>query len=253
MNVRNPYGDRALTLRMLNDPATRRRLGFDPRMTLAENNGIESLFDRPNEELDWPEVDVSSHAADNTVNPYAGVRDFGLLSGFRDWMTGLKTGEVGEGPVVPMPIMQPEPGVNDSDRLPSYEELGFDRDGPGTWGMFFQDPRAAMVASRLAKRSKKEAIEKYHNSIPDLVNGEGDAWRHARWNQLMTQYLGAERAKAFSDAYERSTWTNDDDAARLMDLHNNMIGRSLSREGDPMATIQNAISKGYIRTRPFGR
>jgi len=55
MNPRNTRQG-TYTLRMLNDPATRRRLGYDPRMTDAENAGTESLFDRPDEALEWPEV-----------------------------------------------------------------------------------------------------------------------------------------------------------------------------------------------------
>jgi len=73
MNVRNPYGGLALTLRMLNDPATRRRLGFDPRKTSAENAGGEDIFARP--------------VAD-TIRPTTSAREFGLLSGFSDWTAG---------------------------------------------------------------------------------------------------------------------------------------------------------------------
>jgi len=58
-------------------------------------------------------------------------------------------------------------------------------------------------------------------------NGKGDAFRHATWNAVMSQDIGIHWAERFATAHEYPTYT---DRASRMDLHNNLVGRSLYLE-----------------------
>ena len=65
-------------------------------------------------------------------------------------------------------------------------------------------------------------------AVASLHNGEGDAWRHARWNQRMANFIGPERAKAFADWNERLSVDSSPVGERAMGLHNNDVGRNLA-------------------------
>ncbi|WP_225412036.1 DUF6973 domain-containing protein [Stigmatella hybrida] len=64
-----------------------------------------------------------------------------------------------------------------------------------------------------------------------LLNGKGDAFRHAYWNVLMAKCCGLQWAQDFATAHE-SAETNDESA---MDLNNNQVGRSIY-SSDPGAS-----------------
>ncbi|MGE4065109.1 MAG: hypothetical protein AB7E79_17220 [Rhodospirillaceae bacterium] len=68
----------------------------------------------------------------------------------------------------------------------------------------------------------------------------------------MTQGIGTELAKKFGDAHEMagsSTSGAGPNSERLMDLHNNQVGRQLPN--DQGRSLKEALEKGYLRKRPF--
>ena len=68
------------------------------------------------------------------------------------------------------------------------------------------------------------AREKSQQFYPTMgeIDTQRDAHRHIYWNVLMRRYVGPFYAKQGADWHER----NSTGAARVMDLHNNEIGRS---------------------------
>jgi hypothetical protein len=157
-----------------------------------------------------------------------------------------------------LPGANPAPtSINDpTAQAPTLDSLRFDPNGPGEFGMSIRHPIDAFRANQAANQATAEALAKYGKGNSALGDGEGDAWRHARWNQLMTQAVGAERAKEFGDAHERSV-VDPDPNSRLMDLYNNQVGRELPHDPrghmNPDIALQNALKDGYIRKKPFGR
>jgi hypothetical protein len=105
---------------------------------------------------------------------------------------------------------------------------------------------AAVDAERLT-------LERFPGRDPH--NDEADAYRHALWSHIMTQSMGADTAKTYTDTYER--WRPNPDGERYMDLYNNQVGRSLpgaqSGNTDPRIDVDEALKKGYLRQRPFGQ
>lgn len=59
MNFRGIPSSRRLRVRLLSeeDDEAKARKGYDPRKTAAENAGLESVMDRPDEDLDGPYAD----------------------------------------------------------------------------------------------------------------------------------------------------------------------------------------------------
>lgn len=78
--------------------------------------------------------------------------------------------------------------------------------------------------------------------------GPFDAMRHCTWNCLMTQRIGAVAAERHATAHENSNPSpipNDDN----MDLHNNVIGRTLGVPGANCETAcRGAVAGGLLRT-----
>jgi hypothetical protein len=183
----------------------------------------------------------------NSINPETGAPEFGF---FGDWLSG-RFAEGMSNPKMPLPA--PQQSV-DNVQTPTFEALGFDPNGPGKWGAFIRDPVGAWKADSMGAQAREEAKNRFDGE-GSLVDGPGDAWRHARWNQLMTNELGPVRAQAFADAYERAEWDKNTPGQRLMDLYNNQVGRTLP--GDPKGhmnpdtVLQNALWNGYLRRKPF--
>jgi hypothetical protein len=90
---------------------------------------------------------------------------------------------------------------------------------------------------------KKNNINGNHNNIVD-------AFRHAIWNALNARDLGDKKAKKFGDAHE--AMTDQPDAEREMDLHNNEMGRKIGTsesnksEEAMVKDIENAIVNGNL-------
>jgi hypothetical protein len=151
----------------------------------------------------------------NSVNPKTGAPEFGF---FKDWLSG-RFAEGMDGATPPASIPQENADGIDA---PTFESLGFDPNGPGKWEAILRDPVGAWKANKINEQATSEAIDRYDRD--SLVNGPGDAWRHGRGSQLMTEQLGPIRAKALGDAYERDTWDRNTDGERMMDLYNNQVG-----------------------------
>ena len=138
------------------------------------------------------------------------------------------------------------PSINDPDAAPpTYESLGFDPNGPSEWDVRLRHLIAAIPA--VVTGGIAQFLIKPDNYTGNFHNDAADAYRHARWSQLLTRFAGPDAAKEFTDAYER-THPNPD-GERLMDLYNNQVGRSTPGFGSE--PVEDALKKGRLRTRPF--
>jgi len=187
----------------------------------------------------------------NRINPETGMPEFGVMDSVNDFIDKSKRtyGQWfgGNDPDnMQKATISPNSKINDVATAPSYAELGFNPTGPKLGTAVLNDPWAGVVAGVSGAVVRQQAINKFGEGKRTPTDDAGDAWRHTRWNQVLTDWTNPERAKAITDAYER-THDSFGEPARLMDLYNNMVGRSLPKEQDP----QNAINQGYIRTRPF--
>jgi RHS repeat-associated protein len=90
----------------------------------------------------------------------------------------------------------------------------------------------------------------------DLTDGNGDALRHCTWQCLLTLDLGAARAEEWGNAHEDGA-SNNERLSRLMDLHNNRVGRWLGsqlpqaqysvRKKVAIRWCVQAMQRGYLR------
>jgi hypothetical protein len=127
---------------------------------------------------------------------------------------------------------------------PTYAALDFDPNGPGEWDVVKQHPFAAIPAGAAGLYAR--FMDKPDNYTGNFHNDDADAYRHARWSQMMTQSIGPDLAKQFSDAHEISA--PDPNGERLMDLYNNQVGRGLSPGRNQ---VEGALQRGILRTSPF--
>jgi RHS repeat-associated protein len=93
----------------------------------------------------------------------------------------------------------------------------------------------------------REIAEKVaeNSPLPGLHNGPADALRHALFNALNTQEVGEEIAKAFGDAHEEDR-PGQPAQEKIMDLHNNEVGRKLAKESpssNPLTLAEKLIEK----------
>lgn len=143
------------------------------------------------------------------------------------------------------------PNINAPEtRAPSFNDVGFDPRGSGIWSTSIRHSVAAIFANEAAKAAAASTAKKYPGVSPH--NDEADAYRHTLWSHLMTQGIGPDLAKAFGDAHEisgSSVSGPGPNSERLMDLHNNQVGRQLPN--DQGRSLKGALEKGYIRKRPF--
>ncbi len=138
-----------------------------------------------------------------------------------------------------------------------YRSLEFDPSGPGETRTFLATPIDGGVAKQAARLAKKETNDRLENLSlpvgPGAVN-RPDAFRHALWIYKITKHAGADAAKRFGDAHERSVVNKPGE--RLMDLYNNDIGRRLAQdprnlERSDEDVIMGALRKGWLRVTPF--
>ena len=72
----------------------------------------------------------------------------------------------------------------------------------------------------------QDALDEAHSRYGGSThNDAGDAFRHVYWSALITFWQGAESAKQWTDAHERSH--PNDAGEQVMDLYNNHIGRQI--------------------------
>lgn len=110
-------------------------------------------------------------------------------------------------------------------------------------------PLASMTFKENADKAFAEAAKRFPSNT--LHNGEGDAFRHAYWNALMTKHESEALAKEFADAHE--TNPGQPAAEKTMDLHNNEVGRQIGKD-NPKATdeeladlVEKALKDGKLK------
>lgn len=86
----------------------------------------------------------------------------------------------------------------------------------------------ALLCMANGKKAISATQERYKNLEAVVHNGNGDAFRHAIWNFGMTNDVGADFAKKWSDAHEYGAVVNNP-IERSMDLYNNSIGINLGK------------------------
>lgn len=96
-------------------------------------------------------------------------------------------------------------------------------------------PKHALGVYSCSTKALSESQRLYNNNSATLVDGNGDAFRHAYWNVLMVKdFIGLELtigratsvAQLFADAHE----TASSGTPKEMDLYNNMVGRNIATE-----------------------
>ena len=102
-----------------------------------------------------------------------------------------------------------------------------------------------------AKTITEGYIEREYGRENDRDGTQVNAYRHAMWNAIMTDRIGAKKAKEFADAHEE--FPGNPVEHMEMDLHNNELGRRIAIEyagqGYDMFSqkIQEAIKNGEAK------
>jgi hypothetical protein len=85
-------------------------------------------------------------------------------------------------------------------------------------------------------------------------NGPADAFRHCYWSALLARDIGADNAKAFTDAHE--AYGSNPAGEKAMDLHNNSVGISIGSNNPGAAdsalvgACMLAVTNGQLRLSP---
>ena len=87
--------------------------------------------------------------------------------------------------------------------------------------LYNSNPWSGLISLYSGSVALDESEARYQSAV--LTDGNGDAFRHAFWNSLMTMNIGADWAKAWSDAHEYGT-PNNPPLPQEMDLFNNSVG-----------------------------
>jgi hypothetical protein len=149
----------------------------------------------------------------------------------------------------------------------AHKEFNFNAEGAKEEITAILNPYDAYRANELSY-SVPEKVRKLQDDRklpPEGRNNETDAVRHTLWNYEMTKTFGAKEAKKIGDAHERGAIRNifkkdgsgpNDESERLMDLHNNKVGRELALDPKNKArsstdVVLDALKKGKLRTKPF--
>jgi hypothetical protein len=132
-----------------------------------------------------------------------------------------------------------------------YERFRYEPVGHDTSGMILSDPSGSFRALEIGDRAERTAEAEYPGR--SISDNEGDAFKHALWSYEMTLRHGPDWAKKFTDAHERNP---SPDRFRVMDLHNNQVGRALALDprnwGRPAEdVIREALKDGRLQLRPF--
>lgn len=150
------------------------------------------------------------------------------------------------------------PNVNSPDvKVPTEEELRFNRHGFGQIATAALDPVGAIFGMAADRAARDATAKKYPGAL--ARTDEANAYMHTVGSYLLTKTLGLERAKAMTDSHEVSGIDGlpipvvgarkNTEGERRMDLYNNQVGRGLPTIGEP--AIQEAMKKGYLRKKPF--
>ena len=134
-----------------------------------------------------------------------------------------------------------------------YKRLGFDPDGPGEKREALTSPVGAFKARDLFVEARRKALALFNAGV--LSREERNVYQHAWWSYEVTRSLGADLAKKFGDAHERTS-VDEVNGERLKDLYNNNAGRELAldpvnKNRDAETVIIEAIKKGKMQIMPF--
>lgn len=108
-------------------------------------------------------------------------------------------------------------------------------------------PFKALKVNKAKNTASAKAEEWYEGD--SLWQYNGDAFRHAYWNALMTKSIGKKYAEKFATAHESNS---PDGLDKTMDLKNNTIGRDYGEsnkkksEADLAVIIRDAVSAGKM-------
>lgn len=113
--------------------------------------------------------------------------------------------------------------------------------------MVILHPIAAITVYNDAQAASTTAQNIYVSST--LYQGNGDAFRHAYWNALMTSHLNSSLAYDFATANEAAT---PDGIDKTMDLNNNAKGRIIGGFGGSDSQLQS-ICEAYVSSSQLHR
>lgn len=136
-------------------------------------------------------------------------------------------------------------------RLRAASDLPYDQSvlNPLEKELFRQHPFDGLNACLAAKAALNRSQARYQAGC--LHNGNGDAFRHALWNALMTKKIGAAMAKRWGDAHEEGANPPSPPLEKEMDLFNNEVGRgiALTTTDDPAASdaVRAKIRAGAMK------
>ncbi|XP_064598310.1 uncharacterized protein LOC135464723 [Liolophura sinensis] len=137
------------------------------------------------------------------------------------------------------------------DVMDIFKRYNYDRNGPSFNEVMLENPLETPVVGAIYQFTLNEL--RYFSDIPGIHNGMQDAARHALTNYRWTRTYGADIAKQFGDAHERSNPNPFNELA--MDLHNNARGRELALDAantnrDALEVIREALMDGTLQVRP---
>jgi RHS repeat-associated protein len=105
-----------------------------------------------------------------------------------------------------------------------------------------------------AYRLRTEALAVAKSTgLPDPTDGPQDAFRHCYWSCRMTQDLGPDAATKIGYLYEECRSDPTRPGSTVMDLVNNLVGRSVGQPGADCRTICfDNTRNGILQTGPGG-
>lgn len=112
---------------------------------------------------------------------------------------------------------------------------------PQETALYNSNRAKALLSMANGKMAINATEQKYLNSSSVMHNGNGDAFRHAIWNFGMTNDVGADFAKKWSDAHEYGT-SGQPAIERSMDLYNNSIGINLGKNNPTVLLTSTFIN-----------
>jgi len=116
-----------------------------------------------------------------------------------------------------------------------------------------QSPSQAATYYKASKDALSKSQSWYISSV--LEDGNGDAFRHAYWNALLTKRFsigakytnvttGYKTAKKWTDAHEETPKTKKEKLANSMDLNNNKVGRDTAKKAYETNTSKYKLTTG---------
>lgn len=132
----------------------------------------------------------------------------------------------------------------------TYRTFKFDPDGPTLYGSGMNGVPTALFEALKYRWFYEDELRRRSGS-----DANADAIGHAATSLELARELGAQRAKELGDAYERTS-TGGAIGSRLMDLHNNRVGRLMANDPrfahlNPFDAAYYALGQGWLATRHF--